>query len=82
MANLNIPHLNFAPYVGNLSEGILISRYINIAHPGYNTIFLSYMPLSRIQNSPNSIFDLIFHFWDQLNTFKNLTISANSQLSS
>ena len=33
--------------------------YINIAHPGYNTICLSYMPLSRIQNSPNSIFDLI-----------------------
>ena len=34
------------------------------------------MPLSRIQNSPNSIFDLVFHFWDQLNTFKNLTNSA------
>ena len=59
-----------------LRWGILISRYINIAHPGYNTIFLSCMPLSRIQNSPNSIFDLVFHFWDQLNTFKNLTNSA------
>ena len=58
--------------------GILISRYINIAHLGYNTIFLSCMPLSCIQNGPNSIFDLVLHFWDQLNTFKKLTNSANS----
>ena len=70
LVNLNIPHLKI------LRWGILISRYINIAHPGYNTIFLLCMPLSRIQNSPNSIFDLVFHFWDQLNTFKNLTNSA------
>ena len=76
------PTSRLPPRWAILRWGILISRYINIAHPGYNTIFLSYMPLSRIQNSPNSIFDLIFHFWDQLNTFKNLTISANSQLSS
>ena len=41
------------------------------------TIIRYGMPLSRIQNSPNSIFDLIFHFWDQLNTFKQLTNSAN-----
>ena len=45
-----------------LRWGILISRYINIAHPGYNTIILLCMPLSRIHNSPNSIFDLVFHF--------------------
>ena len=70
LVNLNIPHLKI------LRWGILISRYINIAHPGYNTIFLSCMPLSRIQNSPNSIFDLVFHFWDQLNTLKTLTNSA------
>ena len=34
LVNLNIPHLKI------LRWGILISRYINIAHPGYNTIFL------------------------------------------
>ena len=66
------PTSRLPPRWAILRWGILISRYINIAHPGYNTIFLSYMPLSRIQNSPNSIFDLVFHFWDQLNTFTRL----------
>ena len=73
---LIFPTSRLPPRWAILRWGILISRYINIAHPGYNTIFLSCMPLSRIQNSPNSIFDLVFHFWDQLNTFKHLTNSA------
>ena len=62
---LIFPTSRLPPRWAILRWGILISRYINIAHPGYNTIFLSCMPLSRIQNSPNSIFDLVFHFWDQ-----------------
>ena len=73
---LIFPTSRLPPRWAILRWGILISRYINIAHPGYNTIFLSCMPLSRIQNSPNSIFDLVFHFWDQLNTLKTLTNSA------
>ena len=38
------------------------------------------MPLSRIQNSPNSIFDLVFHFWDQLNTFKNTFMNSTKYI--
>ena len=79
---LIFPTSRLPPWWAICRWGILISRYINIAHLGYNTIFLSCMPLSCIQNSPNSIFDLVLHFWDQLNTFKKLTNSANSQLSS
>ena len=62
---LIFPTSRLPPRWAILRWGILISRYINIAHPGYNTIFLSCMPLSRIQNSPNSIFDLVFHLYRQ-----------------
>ena len=36
LVNLNIPHLKI------LRWGILISRYINIAHPGYITFSSTY----------------------------------------
>ena len=77
---LIFPTSRLPPWWAICRWGILISRYINIAHLGYNTIFLSCMPLSCIQNGPSSIFDLVCHFWDQLNTLKKLTNSANSQL--
>ena len=53
---LIFPTSRLPPWWAICRWGILISRYINIAHLGYNTIFLSCMPLSCIQNGPNSIF--------------------------
>ena len=51
--------------------GILISRYINIAHLGYNTIFKHvwrHHTFRMVQTQSLILFS--FHFWDQFNTFK------------
>ena len=74
MVNLNIREPQDCP-LGGQFVGILISRYI--VHPGCNN-FLVYVCL---HNSEWSKINIRF-FWDQLNSSKKVTNSANSQLSS
>ena len=52
--------------------GILMSRYINIAHPGNNTFSNMHAPIMHSERS--KIIDLVSHFWDQLNTSKRWRI--------
>ena len=63
MVNLNIPHLNIAPMVGNLEVGNLDiqSRYTKSAHPNYFILFVLKAYLSSLSGPPNMfprVFDL------------------------
>ena len=59
------PTSRLPPWWAICRWGILISRYINIAHLGYSTIFISFISLSCIQNGPNLNFNLVWvrGFW-------------------
>ena len=69
---LIFPTSRLPPWWAICRWGILISRYINIAHLGYNTIFISCISLSCIQNGPNSIFNLLANF-DKIFCKKHMT---------